>query len=94
MQCSSTLNMTLKAALICCFDTWASASYFAQNLRTAAQSKDQSLSRGNQALVHSMEKGMPVRVIRGYKLDSPYAPEEGYRYDGECVTVSKFVYAF
>jgi len=26
--------------------------------------------------------GLPVRVIRGYKLDSPYAPETGYRYDG------------
>jgi E3 ubiquitin-protein ligase UHRF1 len=23
-----------------------------------------------------------VRVIRGYKLPSPYAPLEGYRYDG------------
>ena len=23
-----------------------------------------------------------VRVIRGYKLDSPYGPSEGYRYDG------------
>ena len=23
-----------------------------------------------------------MRVIRGFKLDSPYAPAEGYRYDG------------
>lgn len=23
-----------------------------------------------------------MRVIRGYKLDSPFAPDEGYRYDG------------
>lgn len=30
----------------------------------------------------------PVRVIRGYKLDSPYAPSEGYRYDG-LYTVEK-----
>ncbi|KAJ7845538.1 PUA-like domain-containing protein [Mycena olivaceomarginata] len=30
----------------------------------------------------SSEKKKPVRVIRGFKLDSPYAPYEGYRYDG------------
>ena len=30
----------------------------------------------------SAETHKPVRVIRGYKLDSPYAPREGYRYDG------------
>lgn len=29
-----------------------------------------------------METKNPVRVIRGYKLASPFAPEEGYRYDG------------
>ena len=31
-----------------------------------------------------METGNPVRVIRGYKLRSQFAPEEGYRYDGKC----------
>ncbi|KAK7058943.1 hypothetical protein VNI00_001567 [Paramarasmius palmivorus] len=30
----------------------------------------------------SSETKKPVRVIRGYKLDSRYAPYEGYRYDG------------
>ena len=30
----------------------------------------------------SLETKKPVRVIRGYKLDSKYAPQEGYRYDG------------
>lgn len=53
-----------------------------QNLRTAPQSKDQTLTRGNLALSLSVESKQPVRVIRGYKLDSPFAPEEGYRYDG------------
>jgi len=53
-----------------------------KNLRTAPQSKDQTLTRGNLALATSYETGNPVRVIRGYKLNSPYAPEEGYRYDG------------
>lgn len=53
-----------------------------QNLRTAPQSKDQTLTRGNLALSISVESKQPVRVIRGYKLDSPFAPEEGYRYDG------------
>ncbi|KAK7107051.1 E3 ubiquitin-protein ligase UHRF1-like [Littorina saxatilis] len=60
-----------------------------QNLRTAAQSKDQDLTRGNLALSRSVETGNPVRVIRGYKLRSPFAPEEGYRYDG-LYTVKKF----
>lgn len=79
-----------------------------QNLRTAPQSKDQSLTRGewnehlywqgvvmvlswvavvcvtgNLALSRNVENGKPVRVIRGYKSRSPYAPEEGYRYDGK-----------
>ena len=31
----------------------------------------------------SVETRKPVRVVRGYKLNSPYAPAEGYRYDGE-----------
>ncbi|XP_077991387.1 uncharacterized protein LOC144445636 [Glandiceps talaboti] len=53
-----------------------------KNLRTAPQSKDQILARGNLALSRSVETGNPVRVIRGYKLNSPFAPEEGYRYDG------------
>ncbi|KAJ7706143.1 PUA-like domain-containing protein [Mycena rosella] len=47
-----------------------------KNLRTAAQSYDQDFSKT------SSETGKPVRVIRGFKLDSPYAPYEGYRYDG------------
>ncbi|KAJ3182735.1 hypothetical protein HDU87_008074 [Geranomyces variabilis] len=54
-----------------------------KNLRTAPQSKDQTLSRGNLALKKSVETRNLVRVIRGYKLDSPYAPRQGYRYDGE-----------
>ncbi|XP_041377924.1 E3 ubiquitin-protein ligase UHRF1-like [Gigantopelta aegis] len=62
-----------------------------KNLRTAPQSKDQTLSRGNLALKTSVDTGRPVRVIRGYKLDSPFAPEEGYRYDG-IYTVEKAWY--
>lgn len=53
-----------------------------KNLRTAPQSKDQVLVRGNLALSKSVESALPVRVIRGYKSRSAYAPEEGYRYDG------------
>ena len=30
----------------------------------------------------SAQTRRPVRVIRGFKLDSPYAPAQGYRYDG------------
>ncbi|XP_065051225.1 uncharacterized protein LOC135680918 [Rhopilema esculentum] len=53
-----------------------------KNLRTAPQSKDQTLTKGNLALVRNVENRRPVRVIRGYKLNSPFAPEQGYRYDG------------
>ncbi|KAK3764329.1 hypothetical protein RRG08_008811 [Elysia crispata] len=60
-----------------------------KNLRTAPQSKDQTLTRGNLALSRSVETKNPVRVIRGYKLSSQFAPEDGYRYDG-IYTVEKF----
>ncbi|CAG8503969.1 12194_t:CDS:2 [Ambispora gerdemannii] len=53
-----------------------------KNLRTAKQSKDQTMEGLNLALKVSCDTGRPVRVIRGYKLNSPYAPVSGYRYDG------------
>ncbi|BEJ16483.1 hypothetical protein CspHIS471_0510880 [Cutaneotrichosporon sp. HIS471] len=54
-----------------------------KNLRTAPQTFDQSFENSyNAALKTSAETKNPVRVIRGFKLDSPYAPAEGYRYDG------------
>jgi len=52
-------------------------------LRTAPQTFDQSFDNTfNASLKRSAETRKPVRVIRGFKLDSPYAPLEGYRYDG------------
>ncbi|MBM4255811.1 MAG: hypothetical protein FJ147_07930 [Deltaproteobacteria bacterium] len=42
----------------------------------------QTLTRGNLALATSYQRELPVRVIRGARLHSPYAPEVGYRYDG------------
>ncbi|XP_067935993.1 uncharacterized protein [Watersipora subatra] len=63
-----------------------------KNLRTAAQSKDQTLTRGNLALSQSVKTQNPVRVIRGYKLPTIFAPETGYRYDG-LYTVTKCWYA-
>ena len=38
---------------------------------------------GNLAISKNVENRRPVRVIRGYKLPSRFAPEEGYRYDGK-----------
>ncbi len=47
------------------------------------QVSDQSLDdSGNAALVTSHLQGLPVRVIRGSKSQSVYAPRSGYRYDG------------
>jgi putative restriction endonuclease len=43
---------------------------------------DQKLTGRNKALVESFEKRLPVRLIRGAKLESIYAPKKGYRYDG------------
>lgn len=36
----------------------------------------------NLALSRNVETRHPVRVIRGYKCPSEFAPEYGYRYDG------------
>ncbi|KAI9136349.1 PUA-like domain-containing protein, partial [Paraphysoderma sedebokerense] len=53
-----------------------------KNLRTAPQSKDQTLTKGNLALYKAVESKQPVRVIRGPKCNSKFAPLAGYRYDG------------
>ncbi|MGE0827672.1 MAG: YDG/SRA domain-containing protein [Candidatus Binatia bacterium] len=42
----------------------------------------QMLTRGNLALATNKLTGLPVRLIRGAKLFSPYSPATGYRYDG------------
>ncbi len=36
----------------------------------------------NAALVYSEANGLPVRVLRGYRGEKPFAPPSGYRYDG------------
>lgn len=50
-----------------------------KNLRTAPQSSDQTLTGLNLALKVSCDTGHPVRVIRGFKGHSNWAPSEGYR---------------
>jgi len=46
------------------------------------QVKDQVFLRGNLALWNSHDAHEPVRIIRGHRLDSKWAPSSGYRYDG------------
>lgn len=46
------------------------------------QNADQTMTRGNLALARHHQEGNPIRVNRGYTLDSEYAPKNGYRYDG------------
>jgi putative restriction endonuclease len=47
------------------------------------QISDQSIDDpGNAALVTSCLRGSPVRVLRGSRSGSPFAPTTGYRYDG------------
>lgn len=49
---------------------------------TKRQIADQELTGRNLALAKSADEGLPVRVTRGSNGHSPYAPVEGYRYDG------------
>jgi len=47
------------------------------------QIEDQSWENlGNAGLIHSMNNGLPVRVIRGHKHHSPFSPKKGYTYAG------------
>lgn len=59
-----------------------------KNLRSAPQSFDQEFTGFNLSLKVSVETRNPVRVIRGFKNHSCFAPETGYRYDG-LYTVEK-----
>jgi putative restriction endonuclease len=49
---------------------------------TGQQRADQTLTRGNRALAYNRLHSLPVRLIRGARHPSSYAPEAGYRYDG------------
>jgi putative restriction endonuclease len=53
-----------------------------QDTTTGAQIADQEFTRGNRALCVSSDRGLPVRVVRGHRLESAFAPETGFRYDG------------
>ncbi|QKZ15288.1 YDG/SRA domain-containing protein [Spirosoma sp. KUDC1026] len=53
-----------------------------RSIETGLQVADQQLARQNLALAINCQRGLPVRVIRGYHHRSPHSPIEGYRYDG------------
>ncbi|TRM57271.1 PUA-like domain-containing protein [Schizophyllum amplum] len=50
--------------------------------KTGKQVNDQIWTYQNKSLQTSYTTRKPVRVIRGHQLNSPYAPEFGFRYDG------------
>jgi putative restriction endonuclease len=50
--------------------------------QSGRQIADQTLTRNNLALARNKAEGLPVRVVRGAHVGSPYAPATGYRYDG------------
>jgi putative restriction endonuclease len=67
------------------FDLGAEILYTGQGGRdplSGEQVGPQPLSHGNIGLVMSMQRGLPVRVIRGAHPEVFDAPESGYRYDG------------
>ncbi|KAG2377882.1 hypothetical protein C9374_008967 [Naegleria lovaniensis] len=47
-----------------------------------SETQDQKLNSVNKSLTLNMTKKIPVRVVRGYQLQTKYAPKSGYRYDG------------
>jgi putative restriction endonuclease len=49
---------------------------------TGAQVADQKLTLKNKALAVSCDRGLPVRVTRGWRGDPRFSPARGYRYDG------------
>uniref|UniRef100_A0A0G4HKA9 SET domain-containing protein n=1 Tax=Chromera velia CCMP2878 TaxID=1169474 RepID=A0A0G4HKA9_9ALVE len=55
------------------------------------KSDQQSLTAGNKALMDSWQRGLPVRVLRGYKGHSQFAPSWGFRYDGLYVIAEMFM---
>lgn len=46
------------------------------------------LARGNLALAHSSNEGLPVRIVRGANLGSQYAPKSEYRYSSPSCCIS------
>ena len=52
------------------------------NKRVAPQTSDQLLIQKNKAICVNMWRGLPVRVVRGFKSRGQFAPSKGYRYDG------------
>lgn len=56
--------------------------YGGRNQNTGKQVADQELDNQNMALAISAQQGLPVRVVRGAKHKSDFAPAEGYQYAG------------
>ena len=55
---------------------------------TGNQIADQSWSSyGNSGLVVSKLRNLPVRVIRGFRHDSPFSPTKGYKFGGLYLVV-------
>ncbi|KAH9475259.1 E3 ubiquitin-protein ligase UHRF1 [Psilocybe cubensis] len=69
-------------------------SHFASLVGTGngKQVEDQSFTHpDNAALLRSFETKRPVRVVRGFKPNSVYAPAQGYRYDGMYVVENAYM---
>jgi putative restriction endonuclease len=56
--------------------------YGGRDQNTKKQVADQPFTVWNRALAYSSLNGLPVRVIRGDRHDSPYSPKSGYVYAG------------
>ncbi|GJN91513.1 hypothetical protein Rhopal_004536-T1 [Rhodotorula paludigena] len=63
-----------------------------KNLRTAAQTSNMTWDHPpNAALLQSVKTGLPIRVLRGFKGEGPYAPKEGYIYSGLYQAVKSWI---
>ena len=58
------------------------AGHGGRNQKSKKQAAHQDLNPQNLALIKNYELKLPIRVVRGAALRSPFTPDTGYRYDG------------
>jgi putative restriction endonuclease len=79
-------SIVLNGGYVDDIDSWNEVTYTGHggnDTTTKCQVSNQSWEApGNAALVTSERIVAPVRVVRGYKGGTDYAPRAGYRYDG------------
>lgn len=58
------------------------AGHGGRDAKTGKQTAHQTLTGYNKVLARSFQTGLAIRLVRGASAGSPFAPADGYRYDG------------